>query len=257
MVLPDGQRSSSARPASVEPPMEHDHSPEAIQKRLAGNSRANYLRDWVYGGIDGAVTTFAVVAGVAGAELSSRVVIILGLANLLADGLSMAASNYSGTKAEVDDVARLIEVERRHIRLDREGEREEIRQILAMKGLEGEVLEGAVRAITAKEETWIEMMLAEEYGLGSAQREPWISAASTFAAFLLAGAVPLVPYMLGFDAALSWALAMVMLVFATIGSLKSLWSLQAWWRSGLETLSIGLAAAGVAYAVGYMLKGLV
>jgi VIT1/CCC1 family predicted Fe2+/Mn2+ transporter len=236
--------------------MEHDHTPEAIAERLAGNARPNYLRDWVYGGIDGAVTTFAVVAGVAGASLSPRIVIILGLANLFADGLSMAASNYSGTKAEVDDIARLTEVERRHIRLDREGEREEIRQILILKGLQGEVLEGAVEAITAREETWVQMMLAEEYGLATAQREPMLSAASTFAAFLIAGAVPLVPYMLGVDDALGWALAMVTLVFFTIGSLKSQWSLQSWWRSGLETTSIGLAAACVAYAVGYALRGL-
>lgn len=256
MALRNGNGSSSASGASVEPPMEHDHSPSAIRERLAGNTRANYLRDWVYGGIDGAVTTFAIVAGVAGAELSSRVVIILGIANLFADGLSMAASNYSGTKAEVDDVARLTEIERRHIRLDSDGEREEIRQILALKGLEGEVLEGAVRAITSHEGRWIEMMLTEEYGVAGAQRKPLISAASTFAAFLLAGAVPLLPYMLGFDSALPWALVMVMLVFVTIGSLKSLWSLQSWWRSGFETLSIGLAAAGVAYAIGYLLKGL-
>jgi vacuolar iron transporter family protein len=238
------------------PSMEHDHSPEAIAERLAGNARPNYLRDWVYGGIDGAVTTFAVVAGVAGASLSPRIVIILGLANLLADGFSMAASNYSCTKAEVDDIARLTEVERRHIRLDREGEREEIRQILILKGLEGEVLEGAVEAITAREEIWVQMMLAEEYGIATAQREPMLSAASTFGAFLLAGAVPLVPYMLGAGDALGWALAMVTLVFFTIGSLKSRWSLQSWWRSGIETTSIGLAAACVAYAVGYALRGL-
>jgi len=246
----------SRRAGPGRPALEHDHSPEAIADRLAGNARPNYLRDWVYGGIDGAVTTFAVVAGVAGASLSARIVIILGLANLFADGLSMAASNYSGTKAEVDDIARLTEVERRHIRLDREGEREEIRQILMLKGLEGDVLEGAVQAITAREETWVQMMLAEEYGIATAQREPLWSAASTFAAFLIAGAVPLVPYMLGADDALGWALAMVTLVFFTIGSLKSRWSLQAWWRSGIETTSIGLAAASVAYAVGYALRGL-
>lgn len=237
-------------------PLEHDHSPDAIRLRLAGNARPNYLRDWVYGGIDGAVTTFAVVAGVAGASLSTRIVIILGLANLFADGLSMAASNYSGTKAEVDDIARLTEIERRHIRLEQEGEREEIRQILAMKGLQGDVLEGAVEAITAREETWIQMMLAEEYGLAAAQREPLMSAASTFVAFLIAGAVPLLPYMLGAGSALGWALGMVIAVFFAIGSLKSRWSLQSWWVSGLETLSIGLAAAVVAYAVGYMLRGL-
>jgi vacuolar iron transporter family protein len=238
-------------------PLEHDHSPRGIRDRLAVAVRPNYLRDWVYGGIDGAVTTFAVVAGVAGASLSPQIVIVLGLANLLADGLSMAASNYSGTKTEVDDIARLTEIERRHIRLAHEGEREEIRQILAMKGLEGDVLEGAVAAITAREDTWIAMMLAEEYGLSAVQRQPILSGASTFAAFILAGAVPLIPYVLGLEAALGWALAMVALVFLAIGSLKSMWSLQSWWRSGLETLAIGLSAAGVAYAVGYALRGLV
>ena len=100
--------------------------------------------------VDGAVTTFAVVSGVAGAQLSSRVIIILGLANLLADGFSMAASNYSGTKTEIDDRRRLTEVERRHIALYPEGEREEIRQILAAKGLSGPSLEDAVAAVTAK-----------------------------------------------------------------------------------------------------------
>lgn len=238
------------------PRLEHGHSPEAISRRLDGNARPNYLRDWVYGGIDGAVTTFAVVAGVAGASLSAKIIVILGLANLFADGLSMAASNYSGTKTEVDDIDRLTEVERRHIRLEEEGEREEIRQILALKGLQGEVLEGAVAAITAREETWIRMMLTEEYGVSTTQRVPIVSAAATFAAFLIAGAVPLVPYILGIENALAWALGMVMLVFFVIGSLKSLWSLARWWWSGLETLAIGLAAAGVAYAVGYALKGL-
>ncbi|MEZ5818654.1 MAG: VIT1/CCC1 transporter family protein [Hyphomicrobiaceae bacterium] len=256
MTTANTQEPDAGRRGSRLPPMEHEHSPDAIRARLAGNARPNYLRDWVYGGIDGAVTTFAVVAGVAGAEMASRIVIILGLANLFADGLSMAASNYSGTKAEVDDIARLTEVERRHIQLDREGEREEIRQILALKGLEGDILEGAVDAITARDETWIQMMLAEEYGLATAQRQPLLSALSTFVAFLLAGAVPLAPYVLGAKAALDWALAMVMLVFFAIGSLKSIWSLQTWWRSGLETLAIGLAAAGVAYFVGYALRGL-
>jgi VIT1/CCC1 family predicted Fe2+/Mn2+ transporter len=236
--------------------LEHDHAPEAIRARLTAEMHPNYLRDFVYGGIDGAITTFAVVAGVEGASLDARIVLILGFANLLADGLSMAASNYSGTKAEVDDARRLTEVERRHIRLDAEGEREEIRQILSLKGLEGEPLEAAVKAITAREETWIAMMLAEEYGLPSAQRDPAKSAASTFIAFLVAGAVPLIPFVVGGTAAFPIAAVLVGIVFLAIGSLKSLWSLQRWWISGLETLAIGAAAAAVAYSVGWLLRGL-
>ena len=77
--------------------MEHDHSIEAIQERLSAGPRHNYLRDWIYGGIDGSVTTFAVVTGVVGAQLSAVVIVIMGLANLVGDGFSMAASNFLGT----------------------------------------------------------------------------------------------------------------------------------------------------------------
>ncbi len=66
--------------------IELEHSPEAIRRRLAKGGKHNYLRDFVYGGIDGSVTTFAVVAGTMGASLSTRVVLILGAANLIADG---------------------------------------------------------------------------------------------------------------------------------------------------------------------------
>jgi hypothetical protein len=86
--------------------LEHDHSEDSIRVRLAEDNHPNYIRDWVYGGIDGAVTTFAIVAGVVGAELATKVILILGLANLVGDGFSMAASNYSGTKTEVDDAKR-------------------------------------------------------------------------------------------------------------------------------------------------------
>src|SRR5207302_10715201 len=117
--------------------MEHDHSVEAIQERLSTGPRHNYLRDWIYGGIDGSVTTFAVVTGVVGAQLSPIVILIMGCANLLADGFSMAASNFLGTKAEHDDLRRIEAIEQRHTELSPEGEREEVRQIFARKGFAG------------------------------------------------------------------------------------------------------------------------
>jgi VIT1/CCC1 family predicted Fe2+/Mn2+ transporter len=236
--------------------VEHSHTREGIRERLSQARRPNYLRDWVYGGIDGTVTTFAVVSGVAGAQLSSRVVIILGLANLLADGFSMAAGNYSGTKTEIDDRRRLADVEARHIAQFPEGEREEIRQILAAKGLTGPSLEDAVAAVTANKETWIATMLAEEYGLATSVRSPLLVGAQTFLAFVLCGAIPLLPYLLGLSSPLGWATGMTALVFFVIGSAKSLWSLDHWMRSGIETLMIGLGAASVAYLVGHLLRGL-
>lgn len=102
----------------VDPPqiaLEHEHTPEAIKVRLARGSTQNYLRDFVYGGIDGAVTTFAVVAGTIGANLATRIVLILGAANLIADGFSMAASNFLGTRAERDDYDRIARIEANHI----------------------------------------------------------------------------------------------------------------------------------------------
>ena len=237
--------------------LEHEHTVEAITERLAQDHRPNYLRDWIYGGIDGAVTTFAIVAGVVGANLSSSVIIVLGLANLLADGFSMAAGNYSGTKAEVDDLKRLRRIEEKHIRHAPEGEREEIRQILKGKGLSGDALEDAVAAITADEELWINTMLVEEYGVTLNSRSPMQSAISTFIAFFLCGAVPLLPFLVKLDNAFVLATGLTAIVFFAIGSAKSRWSLAAWWWSGMETLVIGLVAAGVAYSIGYLLKGLV
>ncbi|MGI9407997.1 MAG: VIT1/CCC1 transporter family protein [Hyphomicrobiaceae bacterium] len=237
--------------------LDHDHSPVGIRDRLSRTPSASYLRDWVYGGIDGAVTTFAIVAGVVGADMSSRVILILGVANLLADGFSMAAGNYSGTKAEADERAQLAANEERHIKLYPDGEREEVRQILEAKGLSGATLEDAVRSITASEKTWIELMLREEYGIAGTTKDPRWAAAATFAAFVVCGIVPLMPFLLDAPAAFPLACVMTAGVFFAIGSLKSRWALASWWISGLETLLIGSAAAGVAYGIGALLDAVV
>jgi VIT1/CCC1 family predicted Fe2+/Mn2+ transporter len=236
--------------------MEHEHSPDAIRRRLASGPKHNYLRDWIYGGIDGAVTTFAVVTGVAGAQLSTWIILALGFANLFADGFSMAASNYLGTKAEHDDWRRLEAIEYRHIDEAPEGEREEVRQIFARKGFDGNELERIVELITSDRERWVQTMLTDEYGLPHAVRSPWIAAFSTFAAFLACGLVPLLPYLFGVEHALQFSITLTGIVFLTIGSVKSKWSSAAWWRSGLTTLSVGMIAASLAYAAGVILKNL-
>lgn len=234
--------------------MEHGHSIEEIQQRLGPTAKLGYLRDFIYGGIDGAVTTFAIVAGVEGASLSTNVIIVLGIANVLADGFSMAAANYTGTKAELDNVRRLRDVEERHIRDVPEGEREEIRQILILKGLKGDVLEQAVIAITGNKTTWVDMMLVEEYGASPVDPNPGRSALATFAAFLVCGSVPLLPFLLQLPQQFLMSAVLTGVTFFAIGAVKSRWSLQAWWRSALETLLIGSAAAGIAYFAGYLVS---
>lgn len=234
--------------------LEHGHAPEDVAARIDGNHKRSYLRDTVYGAIDGAVTTFAIVAGVVGADLSVRVIVALGIANVLADGFSMAAANYSGTKAELDDTKRLREIEERHIRLHPEGEKAELRVILEQKGLTGDVLEAATHAIAQDRRTWINMMLVDEYGLSPAEPHPLRAAAATFLAFLAAGMVPLLPYLFSAPRPFEWSILLTALTFFAVGASKSRWSLAPWWRSGIETLLIGGAAASIAYIVGTMFR---
>lgn len=236
-----------------------DHRPGAVRARLADPAQS-YLRDVVYGAIDGIVTTFAVVAGVAGAGLEDRVVIILGAANLFADGFSMAMSNYLGSRAEQQQLERARREEERQIRLFPEGEREEVRQIYAAKGLEGATLEAVVEAITDDRERWLNTMLTEELGFPSNERSARRAAAMTFLAFVVAGALPLLVFaaQAAFDveiaAPFAWSAILAGIAFFAVGTFKSRFVDQAWWRSGLETLLLGGVAAAVAYVVGIALE---
>ena len=232
--------------------MEHDHSSEAIEKRIAAGPRQNYLRDWIYGGIDGAVTTLAVVTGVVGAQLSPWIILVMGFANLVADGFSMAASNFLGTRAEYEDLKRIEAIENRHIDLVPEGEREEVRQIFLNKGFTGEDLTRMVDLITADRTRWVRTMLTEEYGLPQDVRSPWIAAITTFSAFIACGLVPLFPYLFGLHNPVSLSMIMTGAVFFVIGSVKSRWSRASWWSSGLSTLAVGSIAAGLAYGAGLL-----
>jgi len=232
--------------------MEHEHSAEAIHERLIAGPGHNYLRDWIYGGIDGSVTTFAVVSGVVGAQLSPLTILILGFANLFADGFSMAASNFLGTKAELDDWRRLERIENRHIDLAPEGEREEVRQIFQLKGFEGEDLRRVVALVTSDRKRWVHTMLTEEYGLPREVRSPWFAAISTFMAFAVCGLVPLLPYVAGVRQSLEVSMIMTGAVFFAIGSAKSKWSTSSWWQSGFTTLTVGAIAAALAYTTGLL-----
>jgi VIT1/CCC1 family predicted Fe2+/Mn2+ transporter len=180
--------------------LEHSHNPRDIAKRLKAGPRISYLRDWVYGGIDGTVTTFAVVAGVVGAELSTKALLTLGAANLFADGFSMAAANFTGTQAEIEEYEQVRRMEERHVEFAPDGEREEIRQIFQAKGFEGQALKSAVQVITGKRDRWIETMMTEEHGLPPISRSPVKAALLTFAAFILFGSIPLLPFILGLPA---------------------------------------------------------
>ena len=237
-----------------------DHTPRAVSRRLGQRPSPSYLHDFIYGAVDGAVTTFAVVAGVAGAGLDETVVIILGGANLVADGFSMGASNFLGTRAERQRRERAQREEELHIELVPEGEREEIRQIYAAKGFEGADLERVVDVITSDRELWAQTMMTEELGFSSTQPNEYRAALSTLLAFVTVGFVPLLIYVYDLatpgdvDEPFAWSAALTGVAFLVVGGMKARFVDQSWWRSALETLAIGGSAAALAYAAGAILQ---
>ncbi|MBQ0721167.1 MAG: VIT1/CCC1 transporter family protein [Gammaproteobacteria bacterium] len=239
------------------------HTPEKIASRLQDGPGSVYLKDFVYGAVDGAVTTFAVVAGVAGAGMSSGVIIILGFANLLADGFSMAVSNFLGTRAENQFRAQTRKREQDEIYKWPEGEREEVRQIYALKGFEGELLDQVVDVITADHERWIDTMLLEEHGMTLQDHNPSKAGFATFVAFSIVGLIPLLPYLFNWinPGAVAntffWSSILTALAFLWVGAVKARFVNQSRLLGAVETVGIGGIAAVLAYGAGVLLKGLV
>jgi len=245
---------------SSEQEIRASHTKSAIKQRIQKGTVHSYLKDFIYGSIDGIVTTFAIVAGSVGAKFSSEVIVILGVANLVADGFSMAVSNFLGTQAEEEIKKRTEKEERLHIKLVPEGEREEIRQIFKNKGIHGDDLEKIVEVITSNEDLWVKTMLQEERGVSTLIVSPHKAALFTFIAFILIGFFPLSIYLLQmyvgyeFTSPFLWSSIITALAFFTVGSIKSVYVEKSWFRCGIETVIVGGGAAFLAYAIGMALK---
>lgn len=238
------------------------HTPEAVHERLLLGPTHSNLRDLVYGATDGIVTTFAVAAAASGADLAPAIIVILGCANLVGDGISMGISNVLGTRAEVQELERARREEEEQINFVPEGEREEVRHIFMEKGFTGDDLERAVDIITSDLKIWVDTMVTEELGLARVAPSPWRAGLATFAAFAVAGGLPLVPFFVelargtGPIAPFAWSTGCAAFAFFLVGTFKARFVDQAWYRSGLETLLAGAVASGAAYLVGYLLRGI-
>ena len=223
-----------------------------------------YFDDFIYGSIDGAVTTFAIVAGVMGASLPSVIILILGFANLFADGFSMAAANYQASKARNEFVEMKRKQEEWEIENLEEQERDEIRDIYKEKGFRDKLLEDVVRIITSRRKVWIDTMMKEELGLIEDGKNPMHSSVSTFVGFNLVGLIPLIPFMIfmiiGIEVnseAFVYSTVSVLAAFFLVGMIKGKIVKKSMLYSGINTLIIGGIAAVVAYLVGYGLNSLI
>ena len=223
-----------------------------------------HFDDFIYGSIDGAVTTFAIVAGVVGASLSPGIILILGFGNLFADGFSMAAANYQASKARNQFIEMKRKQEEWEIDNLAEQEKDEIREIYKKKGFKDELLEEIVRIITSRRKIWVDTMMKEELGLIEDKKSSLDSSVSTFVGFNLVGLIPLIPFMIfifmGINAnseAFVYSIISVMASFFLVGMIKGNIVKKSKIRSGFYTLIIGGIAALVAYFVGYGLNFLV
>lgn len=218
-----------------------------------------YLPEAVYGSIDGIVTTFAVVAGAAGADLGITVVLILGLANLIADGLSMSIGSYLSKRSEQDSYNKHKRIEEWEIENLPEVEKQEVEEIYKAKGFEGKELEMVVNRITSNKKVWLDTMMKDELGMSLDTKSPVKAGLSTLIAFVTAGAVPLVVYLLSYSGMTGvdpFILSSVItsLTFILIGYIKTYVTQSGWLRSITETLVLGASAALAAYFLGDYLE---
>jgi len=238
-------------------------------ERIANSAREQhgapshaYLGNMVYGGLDGIVTTFAVVSGVAGARLGSGVVLILGLANLLADGFAMAVGAYLSSRSEQEYYDREYQREAWEVERFPEGERNELIEIYRAKGFSDEEAARLVDIQARKPELWVKTMMVEELGMMRESRNPAIGALATFVSFILAGVIPLLVYLIGLAvpipgrAAFPITIALSAAALFGLGAAKVLVTERSFLKSGLEMLAVGGAVTAVAYGVGVLLKGL-
>lgn len=239
------------------------HNENALHKHTGFLKKyEKYLGEFVYGGIDGCVTTFAVVAGSVGAGLDSAIIIILGFANLLADGFAMSVGAYLSNKTKKDNYNKHKQIEYWEVDNLPELEKEEIRVIYKEQGFEGELLEEVVKVITSDKDRWVNVMMKEELVMFDEDKSPLIIGGITYLSFILIGIIPLLVYVVDYIYQVNIDLFLLSSIltaigFIIIGWLKAFVNQTPFWKGILETLLLGSIAAIVAYFIGGFLASII
>jgi vacuolar iron transporter family protein len=214
-----------------------------------------YLGDAVYGALDGTVTTFAIISGAVGAGLPQRYVIILGMANLFADGFSMAVGSYMSQKSHLQYLNKKRLAIEDKINHQKEVAIQELKNIYQDKGFDGFNLTQAINIISAQPRIWAQELL-DSKGLHQEVSRPLITSLVTFTAFVLVGSMPLIPLTFFTNIYFWEILILVSVVLFMVGSLRSRLTSITWWRGGLEVMLAGITASFIAYAIGEFLNKL-
>jgi VIT1/CCC1 family predicted Fe2+/Mn2+ transporter len=231
--------------------------PETILD-LEGWHRTTYggtLRAAVFGANDGLLSNFSLVMGIAGANAPPRFVLLAGVAGLLAGASSMAAGEFVSVQSQRELYEQQIAIEREELEMSPEEEKEELSLIYQAKGIPPNQAEELAEKILSNPETAIETLAREELGLDPAGLgSPWVAAASSFIAFALGAAVPVIPYLIttGSSASIASALICGISLFV-IGGLISIFTGRNFFFSGFRMLGIGAMAAGATFLIGKLL----
>ncbi|MEV0199423.1 VIT1/CCC1 transporter family protein [Nonomuraea sp. NPDC050691] len=212
-----------------------------------------WLRPSVFGAMDGLVSNFALIAGVAGGTSNVRVVLLAGGAGLAAGAFSMAGGEYVSVASQRELALAEIAVERRELQRNPEAEQAELAQALVDKGVLPETAAEVAAQISRDPELALEVHSQNELGVDPhSLPSPRLAAVSSFLSFAAGALLPLVPYLLGATSLVLSAVVSCASLFAA-GALVSTVTARSWWFSGLRQLFVGALAAALTFALGNLI----
>ena len=211
-----------------------------------------WLRPATFGVMDGLVSNFALVAGVVGGGASSKVVIVTGLAGLVAGACSMASGEFTSVSSQTELMQAEIEIERRELQVNPEDELKELALMYEAKGLRPELAAEVARELTADPTIALDVHVREELGVDPNDLpSPWLAAGSSFAAFAFGAVIPLLPFLFGASNVLPALLLSIFGLVITGGIVARITARPFWYGGGRQLLLGGLSAA-VTYAIGLL-----
>lgn len=224
-------------------------------ENLHRNVSGGWLRPAVFGAMDGLVSNFALMIGVAGGTQAAGVentkaIVLAGFAGLLAGAFSMAAGEYTSVASQAELAMAEIELEKKEIKEDLNREIEELAQIYVSRGVSHEVAIKFSQELSQNEEEFIDAHSLEEFGVSTKDLpSAKLAAISSFISFGLGAMVPLLPYMLSFNN-LTYSLIISLSGLFLTGAVVSMVTTRTWWYSGTRQLLIGSGAAAVTWILG-------